>query len=187
MSSDYFTLLSECLTIAIKPLEILSNILNNSDRGRVLLSHNFDVSPDIALALSREEFAEVFQLGLGDRSSCQTRLVSHPHWTVEILFDSDQSSPKQIDEFCVQALADQRIRQGLDRKSLPEILVLGGVKTTPPTSASPDALQTGDWGVDVVETLVGATFLQGISWDSTISSKPVDEIFKLELKDFTYG
>jgi hypothetical protein len=161
--------------------------LSNSAKGRMLLSHNFDISTNIAPALSREEFAEVFRLGLGDRPSCQTRLVSHPHWTVEILFDRNQFSPKQIGEFCAQALADQRIRQGLDRQSLPEILVLGGVKTTPTTSDSPDALQTGDWGVDVVETSVGATFLQGISWESTISSKPVDEIFKVELKDLTHG
>ena len=161
--------------------------MSNSAKGRMLLSHNFDISTNIAPALSREEFAEVFRLGLGDRPSCQTRLVSHPHWTVEILFDRNQFSPKQIGEFCAQALADQRIRQGLDRQSLPEILVLGGVKTTPTTSDSPDALQTGDWGVDVVETSVGATFLQGISWESTISSKPVDEIFKVELKDLTHG
>jgi hypothetical protein len=157
--------------------------LSNSAKGRMLLSHNFDVSTDIAPALSREEFAEVFQQGLSDRPSCQTRLVSHPHWTVEILFDRNQFSPNQIGEFCAQALADRRISQGLARQSLPEILVLGGVKNTPPTSDSPDALQTGDWGVDVVETSVGANFLQGISWDATISSKPVDEIFKVELKD----
>ena len=161
--------------------------MSNSAKGRMLLSHNFDVSTNIAPALSHEEFAEVFQLGFGDRLSCQTRLVNHPHWTVEILFDRNQFSPKQIGEFCAQALADQRIRQGLDRQSLPEILVLGGVKTTPPTSDSPDALQTGDWGVDVVETSVGANFLQGISWESAIASKPVDEIFKVELKDLTYG
>lgn len=156
--------------------------MSNSVQGRMLLSHNFDVSPDVAPALSREEFAEVFRLGLSDRISCQTRLINHPHWIVEILFDHNQFSSKQIGEFCAQALADQRVRQGLDRKSLPEILVLGGVKTTPPTSDSPDALQTGDWGVDVVETLVGATFLQGISWDTTIASKPIDEIFKVQLQ-----
>jgi hypothetical protein len=149
----------------------------------MLLSHNFDVSTDVAPALSREEFAEVFRLGLCDRISCQTRLINHPHWIVEILFDHNEHSSKQIGEFCAQTLADQRIRQGLDRKSLPEILILGGIKTTPPTSNSPDALQTGDWGVDVVETLVGATFLQGVSWDTTIAAKPVDEIFKVELKD----
>ena len=148
----------------------------------MLLSHNFDVSPDIIPTLSREEFAEVFRIGLGDRPSCQTRLVNHPHWTVEIKFDRNLFSPNQIGEFCAQTLADKRSSQGIAPHALPEILVLGGVKTTPPTSNSPDALQTGDWGVDVVETAVGETFLKGISWDATIASKPTEEIFKVEHK-----
>jgi hypothetical protein len=149
----------------------------------MLLSHNFDVTSDNVPALSREEFAEVFQLGLSDRLSCQTRLIDHPHWIVEILFDLDKFTSKQIGEFCAQALADKRISQGLEPTSIPEILVLGGLKTTPPTSNAPDALQTGEWGVDVVETPLGATFLQGISWETTIASKPPDTIFKIELKD----
>ncbi|PZO45155.1 MAG: DUF2656 domain-containing protein [Pseudanabaena frigida] len=149
----------------------------------MLLSHNFDVSPDIVPALSREEFTAVFQKGLGDRPSCQIRLVNHFHWIVEILFDLDLFSPQQIGEFCAQALADKRLDQGIERNVLPEILVLGGIKTTSPTSDSPDTLQTGDWGVDVVETLASKTFLQSIAWDATIASKPVDAIFKVELKD----
>jgi hypothetical protein len=149
----------------------------------MLLSHNFDVSPEMLPMLSREEFAEVFRIGLGDRPSCQTRLVNHHHWTVEILFDRHQCSPKQIGEFCAEALANKRISQGIESQFLPEILVLGGVKTTSPTSASPDALQTGDWGVDVVETLMGETFLKGLARETTIASKSLDMIFKVELKD----
>jgi hypothetical protein len=152
----------------------------------MLLSHNFDISSEIIPTLSREEFAEVFRVGLSDRPSCQTRLVSHPHWTVEILFDRSLFSPSQIGEFCAQALANKRISQGIEAQSLPEVLVLGGIKTTPPTSDSVDALQTGDWGVDVVETLVGETFLDGISWDNTIASKPVEEIFKVASKNSNY-
>ena len=148
----------------------------------MLLSHNFDVSSDIIPSLSREDFAEVFHIALGDRPSCQTRLVNHPHWTVEILFDRNLFTPSQIGGFCAQALADKRMSQGIEPQALPEILVLGGVKTTPPTSDSPDALQTGDWGVDVVETAVSETFLKSISWDATIASKPVEEIFKVEHK-----
>jgi hypothetical protein len=169
------------IAIFIKTLKILRNILSNSAKGRMLLSHNFDVASDLIPALSRAEFAEVFRLGLGDRPSCQTRLVNHPHWTVEILFDQEQFTPPQIGELCAQALADKRMSQGLNHNSPLEILVLGGIKTTPPTSDDPDALQTGDWGVDVVETRVAATFLQGISWDAMIASKPADAIFKIEL------
>lgn len=156
--------------------------MNNLSLSRMLLSHNFDIPSEIIPTLSRAEFAEVFRIGLGDRPSCQIRLVNHPHWTVEIVFDRDRFSPKQIGELCAQALADKRISQGIESKSLPEILVLGGIKTTPPTSDSPDALRTGDWGVDVVETLSGETFLQGISWEVTVASKPVEEIFKVEYR-----
>ena len=68
--------------------------MSNLVKGRMLLSHNFDVSPDLVPAISREEFAEVFRLGLNDHASCQIRLLNHPHWTVEILFDVDQFSAK---------------------------------------------------------------------------------------------
>jgi len=149
----------------------------------MLLSHNFDVSPEMIPPLSREEFTEVFRIGLSDRPSCQTRLVNHPHWIVEILFEHHQFSPKQIGEFCAEALANKRIGQGIAPQSLPNILVLGGIKTTPPTSNSPDALQTGDWGVDVVETVSADSFLQGISWEATIASKPIAEIFKVAYRN----
>ncbi|HBC40620.1 MAG TPA: DUF2656 domain-containing protein [Pseudanabaena sp.] len=149
----------------------------------MLLSHNFNVSPEMIPPLSREEFAEVFRLGLRDRPSYQTRLVNHPHWIVEILFDHQQFSPNQIGEFCAEALANKRIGQGIATQSLPDILVLGGIKTTPPTSNSPDALQTSDWGVDVVETISADSFLQDISWETTVASKPIEEIFKVAYRN----
>lgn len=157
--------------------------MNNPSLSRMLLSHNFDISSEMIPPLSRDEFTEVFQIGLSDRPSCQTRQVNHPHWIVEILFDQHQFSPKQIGEFCAEALVNKRISQGIEGQFLPEILVLGGVKTTPPTSNAPDTLQTGDWGVDVVETPLGETFLQGISWEATIASKPVEEIFKVAYRN----
>jgi Protein of unknown function (DUF2656) len=148
----------------------------------MLLSHNFDVSGDIVPALSREEFAQVFQLGLSAYEHLQCRQVNHPHWTVEILFPTNQFSPPQVGELCAQALEQKRKSQQLSADSIPEILVLGGIKTTPPTSDSPDALQPGNWGVDVVETRSGEAFLQAIAWDTTIAQKPAESVFKVELK-----
>lgn len=148
----------------------------------MLLSHNFDVSPDIVPALSREEFAEVFRSGLSEHQHIQSRLVNHPHWTVEILFLTASFSPQQVGEFCAQALADYRRPQHTGNV-IPEILVLGGIKTTPPTSDSPDALQPGDWGVDVVETRSSEAFLQAIAWEATIAQKPGDSVFKVEPKE----
>jgi Protein of unknown function (DUF2656) len=155
-------------------------IVSNELQGRMLLSHNFDVSPDIVPALSREEFADVFRSGLQTQTHLQCRLVNHPHWVVEILFTIAQFSPQQVGELCAQALATQRQMHKPSQAPMPEILVLGGIKTTPPTSNAPDALQTGDWGVDVVETLSSEAFLQSIAWDTTIAQKSADTIFKVE-------
>ncbi|MBW4643866.1 MAG: DUF2656 domain-containing protein [Goleter apudmare HA4340-LM2] len=148
----------------------------------MLLSHNFDVSPDFVPALSREEFAQVFQSGLSAHERLQCRLVEHPHWTVEILFPTDEFSPVQVGKLCAQSLAQKRRSQQLNADTIPEILVLGGIKTTPPTSDSPDALQPGNWGVDVVETRSGEAFLQTIAWDATIAQKPAESVFKVELR-----
>ncbi len=147
----------------------------------MLLSHNFDISPDVLPALSREEFAEVFQTGLSAQPNLHCRLISHPHWTVEILFATPEFSAQQVGELCAQVLAEVRSPQ-VTSGTNPDILVLGGLKTTPPTSNSPDALQPGEWGVDVVETPSGDAFLQGIAWETTISQKPPDSIFKVARK-----
>jgi len=147
--------------------------------ARMLLSHNFDVSPDILPELSREEFTKIFEDGFKNFKGMQCRQISHPHWITEVLFPIADFSPEQVGQLCAQAMSTQR--QPLNKEFIPEILALGGMKTTPPTSNSPNALQPQEWGVDIVETLSGATFLQTISWDATVASKPSDQIFKVEL------
>jgi hypothetical protein len=149
------------------------------NQGRMLLSHNFDVSPELFAALSREEFTAVFAEGLSAQKTIQCRMVENPHWIVEILFATDEFSPEQVGTLCAQALAKKRRMQ---RDTIPEMLVLGGLKTTPPTSDSPDALQPGNWGVDVVETQSARAFLQTIGWDSTIAQRSPDSVFKVELR-----
>ncbi|MBW4552915.1 MAG: DUF2656 domain-containing protein [Aphanocapsa sp. GSE-SYN-MK-11-07L] len=147
----------------------------------MLLSHNFDLSPDILPALSRAEFTAVFAEGLSTDLQCCP--IDHPHWIVEILFPTDKFSPAQVGELCAHALAAKRrdsLQDGHDRQ-LPAILILGGLKTTPATSSSPEALQPNQWGVDVVETLSAQAFLQAIAWEATIAQKPSDSIFKVEL------
>jgi uncharacterized protein DUF2656 len=149
----------------------------------MLLSHNFDVSTDIVPTLSREEFAQVFIEGLSDYQHLKCRLVSNPHWIVEILFPTEEFSPRQVGELCASTLYEKRQKGRSHPGAIPEILVLGGIKTTPPTSSSPDALQPGDWGVDVVETLSSDAFLQAIAWDAAIAGKPTESIFKVKLKN----
>jgi Protein of unknown function (DUF2656) len=147
----------------------------------MLLSHNFDITPGVVPALSRKEFCEVFRAGLMPHPNLHCRLLDHPHWTVEIVFAPSEFSPQPIGELCAQALAAVRSPHLPSGRAL-EILILGGLKTTPPTSDSPDALQPGEWGVDVVETRSGDAFLERIAWEATISQKPADGIFKVERK-----
>ncbi len=154
--------------------------MKDAGQGRMLLSHNFDVSPDLFTALSREEFTTVFAEGLSAQKSLQGRMVDNPHWIVEILFSTDEFSPEQVGALCAQALAEKRRMQ---QDTIPDILVLGGLKTTPPTSSSPDALQPGNWGVDVVETQSAEAFLQSIGWDGTIAQRPADSVFKVEIRN----
>jgi hypothetical protein len=150
----------------------------------MLLSHNFDLPQEVLPALSREEFFEVFREGLSADVNLECRLLEHAHWIVEILFAIPESSAPQVGERCAQALADARTLGAKRSPQIqsgpqPDILILGGLKTTPPTSDSPDALQPGEWGVDVVETRSSDAFLTGIAWDTTIAQRPADSIFKV--------
>ncbi len=153
----------------------------NLSQARMLLSHNFNISEDTIPALSREEFAQVFIDGLQDIAKC--RLLNNPHWIVEVLFDADKYSTVKMGEYYANNLAKSRRSQIQDSHKLPHILILGGIKTTPAMSTSPDSLQTGEWGVDVVETADAGNFLAEINWDSMIAGKPSESIFKVELKE----
>ena len=155
--------------------------MNDSLQGRMLLSHNFDVSEDIVPELSREEFATVFIEGFNSHADISCRLVNNPHWIVEILFPISELSPQQVGERCAEILAEKRRTQHSGDSSIPNILILGGIKTTPAMSTSPDSLQPGEWGVDVVETASIEQFLQAIGWEATVTQKSPDTVFKVEL------
>lgn len=147
----------------------------------MLLSHNFDISPDQLPPLSRAEFAAVYRYGLELHPTIQSKPLNHPHWLVEILYASADHTPEAVGEICAQVLVAHRQAQKNDFTGSVKVLVLGGFKTTPPTSTSPEALQPGNWGVDVVETASSETFLTAIAWDKTIAQRPANSVFKIEL------
>ena len=152
--------------------------MNDPQALRILLSHNFDLKDDRTPALSREAFTQVFIDGFSSHPEVKCRQVDNPHWIVEIVSVAGFLTPQQVGEKCAQILSNSR-KQSLGSIDF-DILILGGIKTTPATSNSPDALQPNQWGVDVVETKSGEQFLRSISWDTTIAGKPVDSIFKVE-------
>jgi Protein of unknown function (DUF2656) len=151
--------------------------VDNLDRGRMLLSHNFDITDGSLAGISREEFTEVFRAGTSDDTRIQCRSIAHPHWIMEILFER-ALDPQTVGAECARILAQYRQQTAGNRA---DILILGGIKTTLPTSPDPDALQPGQWGVDVVETVSGDLFLTKIDWHTTIAQKPADSIFKVQL------
>jgi Protein of unknown function (DUF2656) len=134
---------------------------------RMLLSHNFNIQSDQVPALSRSEFTKIFQMGLDESYQCQA--VESPHWIVEVLFPSDRS-PSAVGEAVATVLAAAR-------QADVEILALGGLKSTPPTSTSSGALQPGEWGVDVVETADSEEFLRLIDWANTVNGRSADTFF----------
>jgi hypothetical protein len=70
--------------------------------------------------------------------------------------------------------------EGLSDRQMPDILVLGGIKTSTAINFTPDSLQPGEWGVDVVETAEAEKLLDRIGWENTIASKPTNSIFKVK-------
>jgi len=146
----------------------------------MLLSHNFDITDAAIPALSRVAFTDVFVQALEDCGTC--RLVDNAHWVVEVRFEESQFTPAQMGDRYVQALASARRTTLTANTKFPEVLALGGLKSTHPMSDSPDALQMNEWGVDIVETVNAEAFLARLGWDGTVSSRAPGTIFKSVFK-----
>jgi Protein of unknown function (DUF2656) len=153
--------------------------MTESGTGRMLLSHNFDLPEGVFLPLSREDLTLVFAEGLSQYPEIKCRQLNHAHWMVEVLF-SNNFAPPQVGEFCAQALVNKRRSQGKVDDSFPDVLILAGFKKTPPLSDDPEALQTGEWGVDVVETASAENFLMAMGWEEKTSGKSIEDVFKVE-------
>jgi Protein of unknown function (DUF2656) len=146
--------------------------------GRMLLSHNFNLTDERVPKLNRKAFAAIFTEGLAD-AQIQCRLIDHPHWVVEVCFGAERS-PAQVGEQCAKVLLDARKTHQPDPDQLPVILVLGGLKTTSATGPLP-ALQPREWGVDVVETASAELFLQELGWTEAVAARSPDTVFKVVL------
>ncbi|MEM9265895.1 MAG: DUF2656 domain-containing protein [Cyanobacteria bacterium P01_F01_bin.13] len=146
---------------------------------RMLLSHNCTLPEGQVSTLSREDFANVFIDGLTPHSDIQCKLIENPHWIVEILFDARRASPTEVANLCAQSLGAKRAAEPDKLVNSHTVMLLGGIKTTPAFGTSPTSLQTGEWGVDVVETVSPDQFLAGLNWETVTASKPPEQIFKV--------
>ena len=151
------------------------------DKTRMLLSYNFAITENNDLSpLPRQEFAEFFATKFNKNyPTIACRPVQNPHWIVEIIFPKQEFSAAKVGEICAQFLANKRQQAA----KVPDILALGGIKTTPSSNNSPDSLKTGEWGVDIVETFSAQIFLQAMAWETKTAGMNGDSIFKIELKN----
>jgi hypothetical protein len=161
---------------------------------RFLLSHNYNITADQAPALSSEEFCAAFQSHMPSAlmasglniapTTCLVRPIDHPHWRCEIVVAADPQAvnPQAVNPQSVGIALAQALRTYRTTPTSAinyQILALGGLKTTPATSSSPAALQPGEWGVDVVETIDAGIFLQTLGWEKLSADKPTSEIFQV--------
>ncbi|BAQ65922.1 DUF2656 family protein [Geminocystis sp. NIES-3709] len=141
--------------------------------NRFLLSHNYSITEDIAPPLSREKFCQGFKNNLPN--NWEVNQIDHPHWICEI---KTKETPEIVSNMLVKVLVNFREIE-LGEKLPYRVLALGGIKNTPANTSSPNSLDFGDWGVDVVETLSPEEFLKSINWDTLISGRSEHEIFKV--------
>ena len=139
---------------------------------RFLLSHNLQVVSDNLKGLNSAELAA----GLVAHLSTDVRVqaVSHPHWLVQVEADL---LPVDLANAVLLAWRQLRSSAGATDHDC-QLLALGGRKDD--QGASGALLQQSDWGVDVVETLNSAAFLQSINWDLLKQGRAPDGVFELQ-------
>jgi hypothetical protein len=139
---------------------------------RFLLSHNLQVVSDNLKGLNSAELAD----GLVAHLSTDVRVqaVSHPHWLVQVEADL---LPLDLANAVLLAWRQLRCSAGATDNDC-QLLALGGRKDD--QGASGALLQQSDWGVDVVETLNTAAFLQSINWDLLKQGRAPDGVFELQ-------
>lgn len=153
--------------------------MSDQPTARMLLSHNFNLNNNELPALNRDEFAQIFIDGLQEQANITCKQINNPHWVVEIIFPAQRFEAREIGQMCGEILISKR-KSDADSKLTSDTLILGGKKATPVANMSPTALQPGEWGVDVVETLEGDIFLASINWEILTAGKSSDSIFKIE-------
>ena len=139
---------------------------------RFLLSHNLQVVSDNLKGLNSAELAA----GLVAHLSTDVRVqaVSHPHWLVQVEADL---LPVDLANAVLLAWRQLRCSAGATDDDC-QLLALGGRKDD--QGASGALLQQSDWGVDVVETLNTAAFLQSINWELLKQGRAPDGVFELQ-------
>lgn len=135
-----------------------------------VLSHNLQIQNDQVPALAFPELADALQKHCP--SVITAEALEHPHWKIRLESDAAPA------DFAKELAAGWRsVRRSLGHDDNHAVLALGGRKDTQGNPGAP--LQQGGWGVDVVETIDSAGFLQAINWAGLTAGRPVDGVFEV--------
>jgi hypothetical protein len=139
---------------------------------RFLLSHNLQVQSACLPALSAQDLA----VGLATHTPANIKLevLSHPHWLVQL---DAELAPDDLADAVLLAWRQFRCSAGATDNAC-KLLALGGRKDEPAGPGS--ALQQGDWGVDVIETLDIDAFLESINWELLRQGRSTDGVFQVQ-------
>ncbi len=137
-----------------------------------IVSHNLQVTSKAVPPLSASDLADAFIKNSDVFTVSQA--LSHAHWLVRL---ESSLSASDMAEDVVKSW--KRYRQSEDQDSDHYWLALGGRKDTPAMPGSP--LQTGSWGVDVVECHDPEKFIQEINWPALKSARPAEAVFEIRV------
>ena len=135
-----------------------------------LISHNLQVNSENVPPFDLNQLSKGLQRKANSVQSID--LLGHPHWLMSI---TSSLSPQELAVELVEAWIQLRAELGHQANHV--VLALGGRKDSDATPGSP--LQKGFWGVDVVETIDQATFLNAINWESLKGNRPVESVFEV--------
>ena len=135
-----------------------------------LISHNLQIHSDNVPSFDLTQLSEGLQRKVNSVQNIE--LLGHPHWLMSI---TSSHSPQELAEELVEAWIQLRVELGHQANHV--VLALGGRKDSDAAPGSP--LQKGFWGVDVVETIDQAAFLNAINWESLKGNRPVESVFEV--------
>ena len=136
-----------------------------------VLSHNLQVQETGVPPFN----AAVLAAGLKAHASgiVSAEPLDHPHWLIRI---ESELAPADLAVDLIQAW--RGFRRACGHTDGHQLLALGGRKDSPSSAGSP--LTLGAWGVDVVETMDGPTFLRAIGWEALKQGRPADAVFAMQ-------
>jgi len=136
-----------------------------------VLSHNLQVQEPGLPPFNAVDLAAGLKAHASGISSSEP--LDHPHWLIRIESDLD---PADLALDVIQAW--RGFRRACGHTDGHQLLALGGRKDSPSAAGSP--LTLGAWGVDVVETMDGPTFLRSIGWEALKQGRPADGVFAVQ-------